>query len=120
MKSFSALAIASLSLLVTPIALQSKQTKPASSTAQAKASLQVTQCTLKVSGMTCGGCEAMVKQGLLKLEGVQAATVDYKTGKVEVTYDSKKTSPEKLVTEFNKQSSGFRAGLAKPENKNSR
>ncbi len=115
MKAFPAPAMASLSLLLTPILLQSQQANPAPSTAQAKTKLQVTQCALKVSGMTCGGCAAMVKQGLLKLEGANAATVDYKTGKVQVTYDSKKTSPEKLVAEFNQKSSGFRAELANPK-----
>lgn len=114
MKSFSTQRIAALSVLLTPIALQSQQASPARSTAQTKASLQVTQCALKVTGMTCGGCAEMVKQGLLKLDGVKTATVDYKTGKVQVTYDSQKTNPKKLVTEFNQKSGGFRAQLAQP------
>jgi len=119
MKAFSALAMASLSLLLTPILPQSQQGNPASSTPQARTNLQVTQCALKVSGMVCGGCAAMVKQGLLKLQGVTAATVDYKTGKVEVRYDSKKTRPEKILAEFNQKSSGLHAELAQPENRHS-
>ena len=119
MKGLSALAMATLSLLLTPILMQSQQGNPVPSTAQARTDLQVTQCALKVRGMVCGGCAAMVKQGLLKLEGVTAATVDYKMGKVQVRYDSKKTRPEKILAEFNQKSSGFRAELAQPENKNS-
>ncbi len=120
MKAHSGLTVALVALLGTAVMLQAQQTKPAASTDQGRTTLQVTQCSLKVSGMTCEGCAPKVKQGLLKLKGVNAASVDFKTGKVEVTYDTKRTSPEKLVTEFNKQSSGFRAELARPGNKDSR
>src|SRR5438093_161483 len=112
MKAFSALAMATLWLLSTPILMQGQQGNPAPSTAQARTNLQVTQCALKVRGMVCGGCAAMVRQGLLKIDGVRTATVDYKTGRVEVSYDSKKTGPEKILAEFNQKSSGFRAELA--------
>ena len=76
--------------------------------------LQITQCALKVSGMTCEGCAEAVKARLLKLEGVKAATVNHKTGAVTVEYDAKKTSPEKIVSAFNEGSGGFKAELAKP------
>lgn len=79
--------------------------------------LQITQCALKVSGMTCGGCAEAVKARLLKLEGVKAATVDHTTGDVKVEYDAKKTSPEKIVSAFNEGSGGFKAELAKPNPK---
>ena len=43
----------------------------ASTTAQSgTAKLQVTQCALKESGMTCGGCAGMVEKSLLRLDGV--------------------------------------------------
>ena len=119
MNVFSTLATATLSLLLTPILMQSQQGSPASSTTPARTNLQVTQCALKVNGMVCGGCTTMVKQGLLKLQGVTAASVDYKTGRVQVTYDRKKTGPEKILAEFNQKSSGFHAELAQPENKHS-
>ncbi len=90
-------------------ASQQKQSEPAST------KLQITQCALKVSGMTCGGCAGTVKEKLLKLEGVKAAAVDYKTGDVQVEYDAKKTTPEKIVTAFNEGSGGFKAQVAKPK-----
>ncbi len=78
------------------------------------AKLQVTQCALKVSGMTCGGCAGMVEKSLLKLEGVTTAKVDYKTGEAQVEFDGKKTTPEKIVAAFNQANSGFRVGQSKP------
>ena len=91
--------------------VKSKEQKPAT------ANLQVTQCALKVSGMTCGGCAGMVKEALLKLDGVKAATVDYDTGAAKVEYDSKKTSPEKIVAAFNQVGSNFRVEVSKPNAK---
>ena len=81
------------------------------------ANLQVTQCALKVSGMTCGGCAGMVKQALLKLDGVKAAAVDYQTGAAKVEYDSKKITPKKIVAAFNQASSGFRVELSQSKAK---
>jgi Cu+-exporting ATPase len=81
------------------------------------AKLQVTQCALKVSGMTCGGCAGMVEKSLLKLEGVTTAKVDYETGEAQVEFDSKKTTPDKIVTAFNEVHSGFRVEQSKPRAK---
>ena len=78
------------------------------------ANLQVTQCALKVSGMTCGGCAGMVEKSLLKLDGVTTAKVDYKTGEAQVQFDSKKTTPDKIVAAFNQVNSGFRVEQSKP------
>ncbi len=78
------------------------------------AKLLVTQCALRVSGMTCGGCAGMVEKSLLKLDGVATAKVDYKTGEAQVQFDSKKTTPEKIVLAFNEVNSGFRVEQSKP------
>jgi copper chaperone CopZ len=78
------------------------------------AKLQVTQCALRVSGMTCGGCAGMVEKSLLKPDGVTTAKVDYKTGEAQVQFDSKKTTPDKIVTGFNEVNSGFRVKQSKP------
>ena len=83
----------------------------------ASTALQLTQCAFKVSGMTCGGCAGMVEAGLMEVEGVKKAKVDWKSGDVKVNYDKKKTTPEKIVTSFNKDNSGFRAQLPKPKAK---
>ncbi len=78
------------------------------------AKLQVTQCALRVSGMTCGGCAGMVEKSLLKVDGVTRAKVDYKTGEAQVEFDAKKATPEKIVAAFNQANSGFRVEQSKP------
>jgi len=90
---------------------------PSKTGQSATAKLQVTQCALKVIGMTCGGCARMVEKSLLKLEGVATAKVDYKTGEAQVEFDSKKTTPEKIVAAFNQANSGFRVAQSKPSAK---
>lgn len=69
-------------------------------------------CTLKVTGMTCGGCEGAVKIAAKSVDGVKSATASHKTGTAEITYDPAKTSPDaiaKVVTE----KSGFKAEVVK-------
>ena len=56
----------------------------------------------------------MVEKSLLKLDGVTTAKVDYKTGEAQVQFDSKKTTPEKIVLAFNEVNSGFRVEQSKP------
>ena len=63
--------------------------------------------------MTCGGCAALVEKGLLKVQGVKTAQVDFKTREVQLVYDSKKTNPEKIVTSFNRANPSFHAEQAK-------
>jgi len=82
--------------------------EPSKTAQSGTAKLQVAQCALKVSGMTCGGCAGMVEKSLLKLDGVTTAKVDF---------DSKKTAPEKIVAAFNRVNSGFRVEQAKSRGK---
>jgi copper chaperone CopZ len=65
--------------------------------------------------MVCGGCAEIVKEGLLKVGGVKAAKVDYKSGDAQVEYDPNRTTPEKIVVAFNQANRGFRAELPKPK-----
>ena len=95
-------------LLAIPLPMAVFRHGPSNTPQSGTSKLQVTQCALKVSGMTCGGCAGMVEKGLLKLEGVKTAKVDYKTGEAQVAFDSKKTTPEKIVAAFNQANSGFR------------
>lgn len=41
----------------------------------------------------CAQCKATIEQGLLKVKGIKAATVNLATHDVEVTYSTKKTDP---------------------------
>ncbi len=107
-----AILFSGLLAMLLPIAVFSQE--PSKKATSERAKLHITQCALKVSGMTCGGCAGMVENGLLKLDGVKTAKVDFKTGAVRVVYDSKKTRPEKIVAAFNQANPGFRAEQSKP------
>lgn len=112
MQRMKTLLCGGLLAMLVPSAAFSQEASKKATTETAK--LQITQCALKVSGMTCGGCAGMVEKGLLKLDGVKTAKVDFKTGGVQVVYDSKKTTPEKIVAAFNQANPGFRAEQSKP------
>jgi copper chaperone CopZ len=65
-------------------------------------------CTLKISGMTCAGCEAAVRMAARSIDGVKEVKASYEKKNAEVTYDPTKTTPDaiaKVVT----TKSGFKA-----------
>lgn len=43
--------------------------------------------TLRVTGMTCGGCENAVKRAVGRLEGVLDVTASHQESRVAVTFD---------------------------------
>lgn len=51
---------------------------------------------LKVTGMTCGGCENAVTRVLQRTDGVERATASHRDAEVVVTFDAAKTSPALL------------------------
>ena len=53
---------------------------------------------MKVTGMTCSGCEAAVKIAAKQIDGVKDAKASYAKGTAEVTYDSAKTSPDAIAS----------------------
>jgi copper chaperone CopZ len=110
-----AILFSGLLAMLLPIAVLSQE--PSKKATSERAKLQITQCALKVSGMTCGGCAGMVEKGLLKVDGVKTAKVDFKTGTMQVVYDSEKTTLEKIATAFNEANPGFRAEQSKPSAK---
>lgn len=73
---------------------------------------RVATCTLRVSGMTCGGCESAVKIAAKRVEGVKTVTASAKSGTAEVTYDAAKTSPEAIAKAVTAHS-GFKAEVLK-------
>ena len=115
MRRMKTLLFSGLLAMLLPIGVFGQE--PSKKGPSATAKLQITQCALKVSGMTCGGCAGMVEKGLLRLDGVKTAKVDVKTGAVQVEYDSRKTRLEKIVTAFNQANPGFRAEQSKPRAK---
>ncbi|WP_298788492.1 copper chaperone CopZ [uncultured Marinococcus sp.] len=54
------------------------------------------QKTLDVQGMTCGHCKMSVEGALNELDGVSAAEVNLKSGKVDVTFEESKVKVETL------------------------
>lgn len=72
--------------------------------------------TLKVSGMTCGGCEAAVKMAANKVDGVKDVKASAQKGTAEVTYDPSKTNAEAIANAITKNS-GFKAEAPKAAKK---
>ena len=52
--------------------------------------------TLKVDGMTCGGCATTVERALKETEGVEDAQVNYERGQAVVRYDDRKVTVARL------------------------
>ena len=72
-------------------------------------------CTLKVSDMTCSGCEALVKAAAQAVDGVTEAIVSYEHGRADVAYDPVKTTPAQIAQAIT-AGSGFRAEVeAQPQ-----
>lgn len=109
MRILSALAVASLMWTSACTSTRASESRNAE-----KPATQV--CTLKVSGMTCAGCEAAVRMAARGVDGVTAVKVSYAKGNAEVTFDPSKTTPAaiaKVVTD----KSGFKAEPVQPTNK---
>uniref|UniRef100_A0A383VTJ1 P-type Cu(+) transporter n=1 Tax=Tetradesmus obliquus TaxID=3088 RepID=A0A383VTJ1_TETOB len=53
--------------------------------------------TYEVSGMSCGSCAAALEGGLLKQPGVTAATANFLTGSLTVTFDQSLTSADAVA-----------------------
>lgn len=65
-------------------------------------------CTLKISGMTCAGCEAAVRIAARSVDGVRDAKVSYARGEAEITFDPGRTNPEAIARAITEKS-GFKA-----------
>ncbi|MCA1561168.1 MAG: cation transporter [Acidobacteria bacterium] len=107
MKTVAAVAVIVVMFVATFVRIAESQTpaKPATET-----------CTLKVSGMTCGGCEAAVRMAARSVDGVTDVKASYAKGNAEVTFDPSKTNPAaiaKVITE----KSGFKAETIQPGTK---
>ena len=53
--------------------------------------------TFKVSGMSCVDCTPLITDYLSAQPGVLEAAADYESGRVVVTYQPERTSPEDLA-----------------------
>jgi mercuric ion transport protein len=83
--------------------------KPQQPTAGAAHPTQFSTVELKVTGMTCSGCAASVRNALLETPGVASASVDHEAGRATVQYDPAKASTARLIEAVNK--TGYKASL---------
>lgn len=59
--------------------------------------MTMTDLTLPISGMTCGGCVRSVTAVLQALPGVYAVSVTLQPGQAQVRYDETQVSPAQLA-----------------------
>lgn len=52
---------------------------------------------LRVTGMTCGHCQAKVERALQQARGVYSAIVELDTGEADIDFDDDSTTTEQLV-----------------------
>ncbi len=52
------------------------------------------QRVLRVSGMTCSGCESRIDKALARLDGVRRSSADRGSGQVRVLFDPARVSQE--------------------------
>lgn len=65
---------------------------------------------LRITGMTCGHCQAKVEKALKGVSGVYTAVVDLPDGEAEVDFDDDTVTTEALVTAVTR--AGYGAKLA--------
>ncbi|HZI22764.1 MAG TPA: cation transporter [Gemmatimonadales bacterium] len=65
---------------------------------------------LRVSGMTCGHCQAKVEQALKRASGVYSAVVDLQAGEAEIDFNDDAATTEQLIAAV--QHAGYGARVA--------
>lgn len=58
----------------------------------------MSEVTLLVKGMTCGGCKKSVENSITALGGVEKVDVELETGKVEVSFNDSLVNVEQIKT----------------------
>ena len=69
------------------------------------------KATLAVDGMHCGDCSDRIVAALTKIDGVNAAAVDYQTGEALIAFDAAKTNLPFLLATI--KDVGFKATVPK-------
>jgi copper chaperone len=65
---------------------------------------------LRVTGMTCGHCQAKVEQALKGVGGVYSAIIDLPDGEAEVDFDDDSVTTDQLLAAVAR--AGYRAKVA--------
>lgn len=66
--------------------------------------------SLRIEGMTCGGCAIAVRRVLTRLDGVREADVSYEQQRAVVTYDTTKVTVEQMIAAI--KTLGYKAAVA--------
>jgi copper chaperone len=66
------------------------------------------EMVLRVTGMTCGGCENAVKRVLSTVDGVSSATASHKDNEVRVVYDRAKADRSTIARAI--ETAGYQVG----------
>ncbi|GAB2872495.1 heavy-metal-associated domain-containing protein [Nocardioides pacificus] len=72
--------------------------------------LATTHTLLRAEGFSCPSCVGKIEKSLGRLDGVEAVTVSFATGRIEVDHDPRLTNEAELVTAVAK--AGYRARVA--------
>lgn len=75
----------------------------------------MTNKTLKVKGMHCASCSAIITKKVSKLEGVDSVNVNYATEKAELVFDPSKVSVSSMNNEINKLGYDFVDETSQPQ-----
>jgi copper chaperone len=70
------------------------------------------EAVIPVEGMTCGGCEQTLQEGVGKLAGVSSVRASHKEKKAWVRYDAARIAPDRIVDAIVKL--GYRARVPSP------
>lgn len=57
---------------------------------------------LRVTGMTCGHCQAKVEKALKSLNGVYTAIIDLPDGEAEIDFDDDSVTTDQLIAAITK------------------
>ena len=76
--------------------------------AEQPSTIDQTEVTFPVTGMTCASCVRRIEKALTRVEGVQQASVNLATEKANVRYDAHATSLEQLRAAVKR--AGYEAG----------
>jgi Cu+-exporting ATPase len=79
---------------------------------RAPAPAQPVEVVIPVEGMTCGGCEQTIQEGVGKLPGVSRVRASHKEKRAWVSYDAARVQPARIVEEIVRL--GYRAQLPAP------
>jgi copper chaperone len=93
----------------TMTASNATKTTPETEAETPAATVEGETVVINVAGMTCGGCSDKVTKALKGTEGVNSATVSFKSGSATIRYEAKTTTPDQLVQVI--MTSGFKASL---------